>query len=278
MQRSLPMGEIPHADGKDGEGTIMLNQFSRTQLLFGPEAMEHLRGCRVAVFGIGGVGGYTVEALARSGVGALDLIDDDKVCLTNLNRQLHATRKTVGQYKVDVAEERIHDINPDCRVTTYKTFFLPDTRELFDFSQYDYVVDAIDTVTGKLALVEAAQAAGTPIISAMGAGNKLDPTAFRVADIYKTSIDPLARVIRGECRKRGIKHLKVVYSTEEPTRPLEDPSISCRNECICPPDTRKCTVRRDIPGSTAFVPSVAGLIIAGEVVRDLCRGYTAEQK
>lgn len=253
----------------------MLNQFSRTQLLFGPEAMEHLRGCRVAVFGIGGVGGYTVEALARSGIGALDLIDDDRVCLTNLNRQLHATRKTVGQYKVDVAEERVHDINPDCRVTAWKTFYLPETRDMFDFSQYDYVVDAIDTVTGKLALIEQAQAAGTPIISAMGAGNKLDPTAFRVADIYKTSIDPLARVIRRECRKRGIKHLKVVFSTEEPTRPLEDPAISCRSHCICPPGTRKCTVRRDIPGSTAFVPSVAGLIIAGEVVRDLCRGYTA---
>ena len=256
----------------------MLNQFSRTQLLLGPEAMEHLSECRVAVFGIGGVGGYAVEGLVRSGIGALDLIDDDRVCLTNLNRQLHATRKTVGQYKVDVAEERVHEINPDCKVTTYKTFFLPDTRAMFDFSQYDYVVDAIDTVTGKLALIEQAQAAGTPIISAMGAGNKLDPTAFRVADIYKTSICPLARVIRSECRKRGIKHLKVVYSTEQPTRPLEDPAISCRSHCICPPDTRKCTVRRDIPGSTAFVPSVAGLIIAGEVVRDLCREYPAQNE
>jgi tRNA A37 threonylcarbamoyladenosine dehydratase len=254
----------------------MLNQFSRTQLLLGPEAMEHLSGCRVAVFGIGGVGGYTVEGLVRSGVGALDLIDDDRVCLTNLNRQLHATRTTVGKYKVDVAEERVHEINPDCRVTTYKTFFLPDTQAMFDFSQYDYVVDAIDTVTGKLALIEKAQAAGTPIISAMGAGNKLDPTAFRVADIYQTSVCPLARVIRGECRKRGIRHLKVVYSTEQPTRPTEDPAISCRSHCICPPDTRKCTVRRDIPGSTAFVPSVAGLIIAGEVVRDLCREYLAK--
>ena len=248
----------------------MLNQFSRTQLLLGPEAMEHLSGCRVAVFGIGGVGGYTVEGLVRSGIGALDLVDDDKVCLTNLNRQLYATRRTVGKYKVDVAEERIHEINPDCLVRTYRTFFLPETQAMFDFSQYDYVVDAIDTVTGKLALIEQAQAAGTPIISAMGAGNKLDPTAFRVADIYKTSVCPLARVIRSECRKRGIRHLKVVYSTEEPRRPLEDPTISCRAHCICPPDTRKCTVRRDIPGSTAFVPSVAGLIIAGEVVKDLC--------
>ncbi|MBR0267574.1 MAG: tRNA threonylcarbamoyladenosine dehydratase [Clostridia bacterium] len=248
----------------------MLNQFSRTQLLFGPEAMERLAKSRVAVFGIGGVGGYAVEALVRSGIGALDLIDDDRVCLTNLNRQLYATRKTVGKYKVDVAAERILEINPDCSVTVHKTFYLPDTQAMFDFSRYDYVVDAIDTVTGKLALVEQAQASGTPIISAMGAGNKTDPTAFRVADIYKTSVCPLARVMRSECRKRGIRHLKVVYSTEEPKRPLEDPSISCRSHCICPPDTRKCTVRRDIPGSTAFVPSVAGLIIAGEVVKDLC--------
>ena len=247
----------------------MLNQFSRTQLLFGPDAMKKLRESRVAVFGIGGVGGYAVEALARSGIGALDLIDDDKVCLTNLNRQLHATRKTVGRYKVDAAEERVHDINPDCAVRTYRTFYLPDTRDLFDFTQYDYIIDAIDTVTGKLSLIEAAQAAGTPMISAMGAGNKTDPTAFRVDDIYRTSVCPLARVIRSECRKRGIRHLKVVYSTEQPVRPLEDPSISCRSHCVCPPDTRKCTVRRDIPGSTAFVPSVAGLIIAGEVVRDL---------
>ena len=247
----------------------MLNQFSRTQLLLGPEAMEKLQRSRVAVFGIGGVGGYAVEALVRSGIGALDLIDDDRACLTNLNRQLHATRKTVGKYKVDVAEERVLEINPDCRVTTYKTFFLPDTRDQFDFEAFDYVIDAIDTVTGKLALIEAAQAAGTPIICSMGAGNKTDPTAFRVADIYKTSVCPLARVIRTECRKRKIKHLKVVYSTEEPVRPLEDPAISCRSHCICPPDTRKCTVRRDIPGSTAFVPSVAGLIIAGEVIKDL---------
>ena len=248
----------------------MMNQFSRTQLLFGLEAMKRLSECRVAVFGIGGVGGYAVEALVRSGIGALDLIDDDRVCLTNLNRQLHATRKTVGKYKVDIAEERVHEINPDCRVITHKTFFMPATQEEFDFSQYDYVVDAIDTVKGKLALVEQANAAHTPIICSMGAGNKLDPTAFRVADIYRTSVCPLARVMRTECRKRGIRHLKVVYSTEQPIRPLEDPSISCRSHCICPPGARKCTVRRDIPGSTAFVPSVVGLIIAGEVVRDLC--------
>ncbi len=176
---------------------MMPNQFSRTQLLLGPEAMERLSRCRVAVFGIGGVGGYAVEALARSGIGALDLIDDDRVCLTNLNRQLHATRKTVGKYKVDAAEERVREINPDCRVTTRKTFFMPETRAEFDFSQYDYVVDAIDTVKGKLALTEQAQASATPIISSMGAGNKLDPTAFRVADIYDTSVCPLARVMRG---------------------------------------------------------------------------------
>ena len=248
----------------------MLNQFSRTQLLLGPEAMERLARCRVAVFGIGGVGGYTVEALVRSGIGALDLVDDDKVCLTNLNRQLHATRQTVGRYKVEVAAERVRDINPDCRVTAWRTFFLPETRSQFDFTAYDYVVDAIDTVAGKLALIEEARAAGTPIICAMGAGNKLDPTALRVSDIYQTSVCPLARVMRSECRKRGIDRLKVVWSAEEPIRPREDPSVSCRTNCICPPDTRKCTVRRDIPGSVSFVPSVAGLIMAGEVVRDLC--------
>ena len=242
----------------------MLNQFSRTQLLLGAQAMERLSRCRVAVFGTGGVGGYTVEALARSGIGALDLIDNDRVCLTNLNRQLYATRKTIGKYKVDVAEERIHEINPDCTVRTYKVFYLPDTRDQFDFSQYDYVVDAIDTVTGKLALAEQAQKAGTPIISAMGAGNKTDPTAFRVADIHQTSVCPLARIIRGECRKRGIKHLKVVYSTEEPKKPPESP------ETDGSPAEGENTVRRDIPGSTAFVPSVAGLILAGEVVKDLC--------
>ncbi|MBO6065201.1 MAG: tRNA threonylcarbamoyladenosine dehydratase [Lachnospiraceae bacterium] len=248
----------------------MLNQFSRTQLLYGAEAMEKLASSRVAVFGIGGVGGYVVEALARSGVGTLDLIDDDKVCLTNINRQILATRKTVGQYKVDVAEERVHEINPNCTVNTYKTFFLPDTQDQFDFREYDYVVDAIDTVTGKLSIVEKAKEAGVPVISSMGAGNKLDASQFEVADIYKTSICPLAKVMRRECRKRGIKSLKVVYSKEEPITPLEDMSISCRQHCICPPGTaRKCTERRDIPGSTAFVPSVVGLIIAGEVINDL---------
>ena len=255
-----------------GKGVLMLNQFSRTQLLYGVEAMQYMASCRVAVFGIGGVGGYVVEALARSGIGALDLIDDDKVCLTNINRQILATRKTVGKYKVDVAEERIKEISPDCEVRTYKTFYLPETEDQFDFREYDYVVDAIDTVTGKLAIVENAKKAGVPVISSMGAGNKVNPAAFEVADIYETSICPLAKVMRRECRKRGITSLKVVYSKEPPIRPLEDMSISCRQHCICPPGTaRKCTERRDIPGSTAFVPSVAGLIIAGEIINDLCK-------
>ena len=231
--------------------------------------MQRLAEARVAVFGIGGVGGYTVEALARSGIGQLDLIDDDKVCITNVNRQLLATLKTVGQYKVDVAKERIADINPKCRVNTFKTFYMPDTEDEFDFTQYDYIVDAIDTVKGKLALALNAQKAVTPIISSMGAGNKVNAAAFEVADIYETSVCPLARVMRYECRRRGIKKLKVVYSKEKPIKPKEDMSISCRRHCVCPPGTRKCTVRRDIPGSTAFVPSVAGLIIAGEVIKDL---------
>lgn len=248
----------------------MLNQFSRTQLLFGEEGMEKLYRARVAVFGIGGVGGYTVEALARSGVGALDLIDDDRVCLTNLNRQIFATRQTVGQYKVDVAERRILDINPDAVVRTYRTFYAPQTAEQFDFTQYDYIVDAIDTVTGKLELVMQARRAGTPIISCMGAGNKMDPTAFEVADIYETSVCPLARVMRRELKKRGVAHLKVVYSKEPAMTPVDDMAISCRTHCICPPGTaRKCTQRRQVPGSNAFVPSAAGLILAGEVVKDL---------
>ena len=248
----------------------MLNQFSRTQLLFGEDGMERLYHARVAVFGIGGVGGYTVEALARSGIGTLDLIDDDRVCLTNLNRQILATRKTVGQYKVDVAEQRIREINPNAVVHTYKTFYAPQTAEQFDFSQFDYVVDAIDTVTAKLKLVEQAQKAGVPLISCMGVGNKVDPTAFEVADIYKTSVCPLARIMRRELRKRGIQKLKVVYSKEPAITPIEDMSISCRTHCICPPGTaRKCTQRRQVPGSNAFVPAAAGLVLAGEVVKDL---------
>ena len=233
-----------------------MNPFSRTQLLLGEAAMERLARSRVAVFGVGGVGGYVVEALARSGVGALDLIDNDTVSITNLNRQIIALRSTVGRYKVDMAAERVRDINPDCRVTVYKTFYLPETQDQFDFTQYDYVVDAIDTVKGKLALVEQARAAGTPIICSMGAGNKLDPAAFEVADIYDTSVCPLAKVMRVECRKRGIDRLKVVYSKEPPATPkgiAEDPAPG----------------KRATPGSIAFVPSAAGLVLAGAVIRDL---------
>ena len=250
----------------------MLNEFSRTELLLGKDAMQRLYHARVAVFGIGGVGGYVVEALARSGVGAFDLIDDDKVCLTNINRQIIATHQTIGKYKVDVMEERIHLINPEAQVVGHKCFYLPETADQFDFSQYDYVVDAIDTVTGKLMLVEQAKASGTPIISSMGAGNKMDPTGFIVTDIYKTSVCPLAKVMRRELKKRGIKKLKVVYSQEKPMTPIDDMAISCKSHCICPPGTeRKCTQRRQVPGSNAFVPSVVGLIIAGEVVKDLIK-------
>lgn len=248
----------------------MLNQFSRTELLLGKEAMDKLSKSRVAVFGVGGVGGFTVEALARSGVGTIDLIDDDKVCLTNLNRQIIATRSTIGKYKVDVAKERILDINPDAVVHTYKTFYMPDTADQFDFTAFDYVVDAIDTVTGKIELVMQANKAKTPIISSMGAGNKLNPAMFEVADIYKTSVCPLARVMRTELKKRKIPSLKVVYSKEPPITPVDDMAISCKTNCVCPPGTaRKCTQRRAVPGSTAFVPSVAGLIIAGEIIKDL---------
>lgn len=248
----------------------MLNQFSRTELLLGKESMERLANARVAVFGVGGVGGYTVEALVRSGVGIIDLIDDDKVCLTNLNRQVIATRKTVGQYKADVMKKRILEINPNAVVHVHKCFFLPENSDEFDFSQYSYVVDAVDTVTAKIALVLKAQEAGVPVISSMGAGNKLNPADFEVADIYKTSVCPLAKVMRRELKKRGVKHLKVVYSKEKPITPIEDMSISCRSNCICPPGAaHKCTERRAIPGSIAFVPSVVGLIIAGEVIKDL---------
>lgn len=250
----------------------MLNQFSRTELLFGKDAMNKLANSRVAVFGIGGVGGYAVEALARSGIGELDLIDDDKICLTNLNRQIFALRSTVGKYKVEVAKDRVHDICPDIKVNTYNCFYMPDTADQFDFTKYDYIIDAIDTVTGKIEIITRANEAGVPVISSMGAGNKLDPTAFRVADIYQTKVCPLAKVMRRELKKRDIKKLKVVYSEEQPIRPIEDMEISCRKNCICPPGTkRKCTARRDIPGSTAFVPSVVGLIIAGEVIKDLSR-------
>lgn len=250
----------------------MLTQFSRTELLFGKEAMDKLAGSKVAVFGIGGVGGYVCEALVRSGVGAFDLIDDDKVCLTNLNRQIIATMSTVGKYKTDVMRDRMLDINPKVDVEVHKCFFLPENADDFPWDSYDYVVDAVDTVTAKIALVMKCKEKNIPIISSMGAGNKLDGSQFKVADIYKTKVCPLAKVMRRELKKRGVKKLKVVYSEEIPTRPIEDMAISCRNNCICPPGAEhKCTERRDIPGSVAFVPSVAGLIIAGEVVKDLIR-------
>ncbi len=235
----------------------MDEQFSRSQLLLGGEAMTKLAGARVAVFGVGGVGGYTVEALARCGVGMLDLIDNDTVSISNLNRQILATHSTVGRLKVDVARERVLDINPACVVRTYPCFYLPDTADQFDFTQYDYIVDAIDTVTGKLLLAERAAEANTPIISAMGTGNKLDPTAFQVADISQTSMCPLARVMRKELKKRGIVHLKVVYSREEPLSPVGGEAEAAR------------LGKRQIPGSVSFVPGAAGLILAGAVIKDL---------
>ena len=248
----------------------MQNQFSRSELLIGKEGIEKLHKSRVAVFGIGGVGGYTVDALVRSGVEQIDLIDDDKVCLTNLNRQLIATRKTVGKDKVDIMRERILEINPKVTVNVYKTFFLPENADTFPFEEYDYVVDAVDTVTAKISLVMKCQETGTPIISCMGAGNKMDASAFKVADIYKTKVCPLAKVMRRELKKRGVKKLKVVDSEEKPMTPIEDENDKCKNNCICPPGVqRTCLQRRAVPGSMAFVPAVAGLIIAGEVVKDI---------
>ncbi len=248
----------------------MLNEFSRTQLLLGEDAMSRLKDSVIAVFGIGGVGSYVAEALARSGVGTLELFDDDKVCLTNINRQLIATRKTIGMQKVEVMRDRILDINPNAIVVTHQCFYTKENADEFDLSKYTYIIDAIDTVSSKLELIVRAEKANVPIISCMGAGNKLDPTRFEVADIYSTSVCPLARVMRKELKVRGIKKLKVVYSKEQPITPLEDMSISCRAHCVCPPGTkRKCTIRRAIPGSISFVPSVAGLILAGEVVKDI---------
>ena len=237
-----------------------MEQTSRTRLLLGDAAMEKLKNARVAVFGLGGVGGYVVEALARSGIGALDLVDHDTISLTNLNRQLLATHSTLGKSKAQVAADRVADIDPSIQVTIHETFYLPETAGEFDFTQYDYVVDAIDTVTGKLTLALAAQEAGVPIISSMGTGNKLDPTAFRVADISQTRGCPLARIMRKECKKRGIRALKVVYSEEEPVTPGSSEGLEEMPEG-----------RRSLPGSVAFVPSVAGLIIAGEVIKDLIR-------
>lgn len=254
----------------------MGNQFERTELLIGKENIEKLKNARVAVFGIGGVGGYTVEALARSGVGTLDLIDNDKVSESNINRQIIATHKTIGQYKVDVAKERILEINPKAVVNTYRIFYLPEAAAAFDFSKYDYVVDAIDTVSGKIQLVMAAKEAGVKIISSMGAGNKLDPTAFEVTDIFETSVCPLAKVMRKELKSRDIEHLKVVYSKEKVMTPINK---QLDNNCCDLESEKKQTGKQQIsaehtgkrqtPGSVAFVPSVVGLIIAGEVIKDL---------
>ncbi len=234
-----------------------MNPFSRTELLLGGEAMAKLKNAKVAVFGLGGVGGYVAEALARSGIGSLELIDHDTISITNINRQILATYSTIGQSKAEAAKARVLDINPEIQVTAKAVFYGPDTAGDFDFSQYDYVVDAIDTVTGKLALVTAAQAAGTPILSCMGTGNKLDPSKFQIADITKTSVCPLARIMRKECAKRGIRHLKVLFSTEDPLPSCPDPGEELPEG------------RRSLPGSIAFVPSVAGLMIAGEVIKDL---------
>ena len=251
------------------------NQFQRTEMLIGEEALERLKKSAVLVFGLGGVGSYVCEALVRAGVGKLEIVDKDVVDITNINRQLIALHSTIGRAKADVEAERLMDINPSLDLTARKCFYLPENSDEFDFGKFDYVVDAIDTVTGKLELVEQAQRAGVPVISCMGAGNKMDPTAFEVADIYETSVCPLARVMRRELKKRGIQRLKVVYSKEPAMTPLDDMSISCRTHCICPPGTaRKCTQRRQVPGSNAFVPSAAGLILAGEVVKDLS-GYSA---
>lgn len=242
----------------------MEDQFARTELIFKKSGMKNLFDSRVAVFGIGGVGGYVVEALARSGVGAIDLFDDDKVCLTNINRQIIATHKTVGRYKVDVAKERILDINPKAAVNVYKLFYMPDTADQVDLSVYDYVVDAIDTVTGKIELIVRCKEVGIPIISSMGAGNKINAYQFEVADIYKTSVCPLAKVMRRELKARGVKDLKVVYSKETPREPDNHTLIGSKSDSICLK-----TEKRQIPGSAAFVPPVAGLIIAGEVIKDL---------
>ncbi|MCD7797195.1 MAG: tRNA threonylcarbamoyladenosine dehydratase [Clostridiales bacterium] len=248
----------------------MANQFSRTQLLFGDEAMRRLAESRVAVFGIGGVGGYTAEALVRSGIGTLDIIDNDTVDITNINRQIFATHKTVGEYKVDCTERRLLEINPNLKINKHKKFFLPENSDEFDFTKYDYIVDAIDTVSGKIALAVNAQEANAPIISSMGASNKLDPTAFEVADIYDTCVCPLAKVMRRELKKHGVKKLKVVYSREEALKPLNDMQVQSEDNCI-DSESRNSQYgkKRSIPGSNAFVPPTVGLIIAGEVIKDI---------
>lgn len=249
----------------------MLNQYSRSQLLIGRASMHKLEQSTVAIFGIGGVGGYVCEALIRTGVKHFVLIDDDRVCLTNLNRQIHALRSTVGKYKAEVMRDRMLDIEPRADIRIIKSFYLPENSDQIDFSQFDYVADCVDTVTAKLEIIMQAEKAGVPVISCMGAGNHLDPTSFHIDDIYHTQMCPLAKVMRHELKKRGIRKLKVVYSTEKPVRPLEDMSISCRTHCICPPGTvHKCTDRRDIPGSVIFGPAVAGLYMGSAIIDDLC--------
>ena len=248
----------------------MLNQFSRTELLIKSEGIEKLKNSKIAVFGIGGVGSFVVEGLVRAGVGNFVLIDDDKICLTNLNRQIIATRKTIGKYKVDVAKERILEINPDAKVETYQEFYMPDSKTNIINEEIDYVVDCVDTVTAKIEIIEQCKKLNIPVISSMGTGNKLDPSRFEITDIFKTSICPLAKVMRKELKKRNIDNLKVIYSKEEPIKIDDNSNSSCKINCICPPGTkRKCTIRNQVPGSISFVPSVAGLMIAGEVVRDI---------
>lgn len=250
-----------------------MTPFSRAELLLGKAALDLLHRSRVAIFGIGGVGSYTVEALARTGIGHFTLVDDDLVCLTNINRQLIALHSTVGLPKAEVMAERVRDINPAAQVEAFKTFYLPENADAFDLSRYDYVVDAVDTVSAKVELAVRARQAGVPLISCMGAGNKLDPARFEVADLFATSVCPLCKVMRKELKRRGVESLKVVYSRELPLEPVEAPATSCRTDCVCPKDSpRTCTARRRIPGSVAFVPSVAGLILAGEVIRDLTAG------
>jgi len=252
----------------------METTFSRTELLLGKEAVERLKNKRVIVFGVGGVGGYVCEVLARTGVGSIDLVDNDTVNESNINRQIIATRKTIGRYKVDVMAERINDINPECRVNAHRMFFLPENSHEFDFREYDYVVDAVDTVTAKIQIIAACNEAGTPVLSSMGAGNKLDPTKFQVADIYKTSIDPLARVMRRELKKRGIKKLKVVFSTELPVKPKENVEKTPEEqESHASSESASGAFKKAVPGSVAFVPSVAGMIIGGEVIKDLIKDW-----
>ena len=251
----------------------MLNQFSRTELLIGKEGIEKLKNSKVAIFGIGGVGSFVVEGLVRAGVEKFVLIDDDKICLTNLNRQIIATRKTIGKYKAEVAKERILEINPNANVEVYKEFYMPDSKTNIINKELSYVVDCVDTVTAKIEIIMQAKKENIPVISSMGTGNKLDPTKFEITDIYKTNICPLAKVMRKELRKRNIESLKVIYSEEEPIKPDDTSSSSCKTNCICPPGTkRKCTIRNQVPGSISFVPSVAGLMIAGEIVKDIIYG------